>query len=1355
MRDAVLAAVLERLRCFRTTGDATALHDDGADDALGRLRTLLADADGRDPDALWLLVEFHRARAEAEPDRYGEDFRRALDIAAPLFLLNPFAVPRELWPELTALTGHDPLADPLDRAADLVIDGKRRGDATVLTEAVALLRTADATGRQDYRDLVLGQALTHLAASPGRQDAERLADATEAVLLLDALTRAPDPGTGRWLTYCHALTCRFDLAKDPADLTAAENAYRQVLALAEEGGDQHTLALAGIGTVHGRRAEVAPDPGHEVREAVRWLRRAVDQAPGDGGAHRVNLRRATGLLVQHTVRAARASAAPADTALAGPGPAEDPAARRPTEEFLDIAARLGARILTHAQAVELVTDPAREPGPETVAAVLASAARALPTGPEQRLLPALTLAMAVAGPRWGTARGGLWWSAADLYVEAARRSLVHTPNGAVLRRARALLDRQIATLRPDQDPAAADELAETLFVTGLLHLTPYAGHMAGLSFAGAHHLWLRREARLQAVGPHDEPAGDPSAAPVHVTMPDPAESVTEAVGHLREAAGIATGHLRGRVLKALAEALSFLAGLTEGPGHDREILTAARAALDLLHPARDPLAFLYVLRILTLSGELALPSDVTDLLPVPLTDLPPHEGLSVCTETLDLLDEAGRPDLTYQLLRLAERQLPPPTDPAQQRRWWGSAVHVLPGDRLRCGPGLDDVRRALGHLRPVMADGDWPPSRRAAALVHLAAHAHGPGTEDLGRELLAEARRTAPEWAGSREVHHPLTYLDARLAHGAALRIEDTDPGAAAQRHAAAATANAACGQIDSALADLEAVVHCAERCADEEARTAALAMVPAAVLLGGGRDEGEAWALRDLWQRTLLAVTGGTVSPGVLLILHQVAKSLALTGVLAAAGPFDPPPWLAARLDRPRAADEADDPPPDAELPGNVEGMLFYVAEGEAEPDGTEGAEQRNHQRAVDRWLSAGLHAARGPAALPVLPDEIQARIDPDTVLVSLFLGHMPRPTDGRPCMALRVLAVTREDMWHGSTRIPDLDGGLLRMTRGAHQLAVSPIALPVSRLRRGVTADPLHRAVSRDGAQRLTQDAETFLGPLADLLPTWQAHGKRHLCVWPNGPLHYVPHHLLSPNGRALADDWTVTHLPSLGILAPRPPTPATGRTVGGLVAFAAARGPEDAGLEEHAARVAEPFGGAAVTGPAATPRRFLADIPGARYVHVAAHGRHNEWASWYQCLHLTPEGDDDGRVFAHDILRADLRGVELVTLSSCESALGRFDVNDNLKGLPAAFLAAGASAVIGCLWPVHPEVSTHFFATLYRELGASPDRRAAYRAAQLATRARFPAHRDWGAFCFVGDWRTPPGPDDARPEHQETPL
>ncbi|TDC20109.1 CHAT domain-containing protein [Streptomyces sp. 8K308] len=1332
MPDESMAALVRRIDHFRATGDPAGLWDGDAEAALRRL----TGAVGEDPHGWWVLVEFHRARAEADPERHGPAFEALLDLVGLRFMTDPWSAARPLWPELTARTGFDPLADPLDRAADLVRRSERGGVSPGLAEAVDQLRRTAAPGRESYRDTVLGLALGLLAASPERPAADRETDATEAVRLLGALAGEPDAGARRWLTYAGALDRRFDLTGDAADLSAAEAAYRRALDLAAEDGAEHAEALSGIGTALARRAGSAPEPGPGLREAVRWLRRAVDQAPGDD-THRARLARATGLLLRETVRAARSrrpeppSEAPEDAQEAG---RPDPEIRRQVEEFADLAARVRGRVVTPAEAAERVAEPERELRPAALAAVLASVAQAIPAGPPRALLPLLSLAMAAAEPRWGTDRGGLWWWTADLYVEAARLSLVEVPDGAVFRRARRVVDGQIAVLRADQDPAAVAELGETLFAAGLLHTTPYVGHMTGLSFEGAQELWRRRELRHRSFAPDAEPPGDPETGPDE--MPAPEAAAREAVRYHREAVGLTTGHVRGRALKALAEALSLLAGVERGPGHDREIRAAVREAFDLLDPARDPLGFLYLLRVLTRLGELALPEHLSDLLPVSPGDLPPHEREAVSAETLQLLDEAGRHDLAAQLLGGAGHASHP-TDPARRRRWWDSVVHALPGDRLACLPRSVRRHEAAERLRSVMAEQGWSAPERAAALVHLAAHCAGAEAEDLGRQLLAEARRTAPEWTA--EHHDPLCYLDARLAYGLAARAEDTEPRAAAEWYANAAESNAACGQTDLALADLDAAARCLERCPGPEAPQAAVALVAAAVWLAGALDEPEALHFRDLWQRVFLTLCGDTVSPELMLVVHQVAKGLDLTAALAAAGPFTPPPGLLALLDRERAEAATDGHPPEAELPGPTPGMLYYVGLGEAEPERDRDAERRNQQRAADRAVSGALHAARGRAGLPALPTEIQDRVDRDTVLVSLFLGHRRSSSDGRPRMALGAVAVTREDLWHGTVEYEDMEGGLLRLVRGAHRLALSPMAFNVAELRRDVVADPLFREVSRAGALHLAESAEQLLTPLVGLLPEWHAAGKRHLCLWPNGPLHYVPYHLLSPAGRPLADDWTVTQLPSLRLLAP-PDLSRPWRVGRGLIAFAAEHGPEDAGLAEHARRVAEPLGGTVVTGRHATPRRLLAELAGTRYLHVAAHGRHNEWAPWYQCLHLAPDAGDDGRVFAHDVLRADLRGVELVTLSSCDSALGRFDVNDNLRGLPAAFLAAGASAVIGCLWPVHPEVATCFFAALYERLGALPDRRAAYRAAQLATRARFPAYRDWGAFCFVGDWRTP---------------
>ena len=100
-------------------------------------------------------------------------------------------------------------------------------------------------------------------------------------------------------------------------------------------------------------------------------------------------------------------------------------------------------------------------------------------------------------------------------------------------------------------------------------------------------------------------------------------------------------------------------------------------------------------------------------------------------------------------------------------------------------------------------------------------------------------------------------------------------------------------------------------------------------------------------------------------------------------------------------------------------------------------------------------------------------------------------------------------------------------------------------------------------------------------------------------------------------------------------------------------------------------------------------------------------------------------------------DLRGLDLVTLSACETALGRFDGSDNLRGLPAALMLSGASSLIGTLWKVEDTTSRGFFTSLYQRLREGDNALDAFRVAQKATRRDHPQYRDWGAFYLVGDW------------------
>ena len=101
-------------------------------------------------------------------------------------------------------------------------------------------------------------------------------------------------------------------------------------------------------------------------------------------------------------------------------------------------------------------------------------------------------------------------------------------------------------------------------------------------------------------------------------------------------------------------------------------------------------------------------------------------------------------------------------------------------------------------------------------------------------------------------------------------------------------------------------------------------------------------------------------------------------------------------------------------------------------------------------------------------------------------------------------------------------------------------------------------------------------------------------------------------------------------------------------------------------------------------------------------------------------------------------------VVTLSACDSGVGRVSRGDELWGFTRSFLSAGTRTLVVSLWPVEDEATSRWMRELYR---ARLDRRlttaGAMRAASLATLQDLRARRlddhpsRWAGFVAAGDW------------------
>jgi CHAT domain-containing protein len=169
----------------------------------------------------------------------------------------------------------------------------------------------------------------------------------------------------------------------------------------------------------------------------------------------------------------------------------------------------------------------------------------------------------------------------------------------------------------------------------------------------------------------------------------------------------------------------------------------------------------------------------------------------------------------------------------------------------------------------------------------------------------------------------------------------------------------------------------------------------------------------------------------------------------------------------------------------------------------------------------------------------------------------------------------------------------------------------------------------------------------------------------------------------------------------------------------------------------RLAAVWGAAPLIGRAATNNSVLRAIAGSHRIHIATHGMHNYSAPAFQSLYVNPEQGSDGIIYAYELLRVDLSGVGLVTLSARETALGRFDIADDLRGIPAALLAAGVITIVGTLWQVESACAARFFVLFYQQLHDHNVKLEAFWHAQRQTRLEYPEYWQWGAFQYIGGW------------------
>jgi len=141
----------------------------------------------------------------------------------------------------------------------------------------------------------------------------------------------------------------------------------------------------------------------------------------------------------------------------------------------------------------------------------------------------------------------------------------------------------------------------------------------------------------------------------------------------------------------------------------------------------------------------------------------------------------------------------------------------------------------------------------------------------------------------------------------------------------------------------------------------------------------------------------------------------------------------------------------------------------------------------------------------------------------------------------------------------------------------------------------------------------------------------------------------------------------------------------------------------------------------------------------IHLATHGLVDEEHPELSCIYTYGTSGEDDRIYSGDIYNMHLNA-DLVTLSACQTGLGKIAKGEGLIGLSRALFYAGADNITVSLWKVSDESTQVYMTDFYTNYlkGDHTNFAEASREAKLKllNSAAFDSPYYWSAFILIGN-------------------
>lgn len=264
-----------------------------------------------------------------------------------------------------------------------------------------------------------------------------------------------------------------------------------------------------------------------------------------------------------------------------------------------------------------------------------------------------------------------------------------------------------------------------------------------------------------------------------------------------------------------------------------------------------------------------------------------------------------------------------------------------------------------------------------------------------------------------------------------------------------------------------------------------------------------------------------------------------------------------------------------------------------------------------------------------------------------------------------------------------------------------------------------------------------------LYDLLIQPVAHklNTKSVCIVPHLGLHHLPFHALKHEKGYFIEDHSIFYLPAASLLSFfRKEKAKALESV--LVMANPDLGAPSYSLpfaEIEGQNVAKAFNTSKIlSGKKASKQMLLQHIHEYDMVHLAVHGTFDPENPLQSKLLLAGSLDNNDSLQAAEVFNLDLSGLNVVTLSACDTSRSKITTADELLGFNRAFIAAGAQTVISSLWLVDDAGTSQLMTQFYQNL-VRFNTIDAIRMSQLALikSEKYKRPYYWAPFIVVGNY------------------